>query len=376
MSKNSETKRGFKSIRTQLVLTTGVCLIALLTLCSVFIVTRVSGSFRTISNNYLHEMASYYAESTKAIVAHEYATCAALRTSIEQIEAVPPEQRRDFVNGVLRQALVDNETFVDTWVVYEPNALDGLDSEYADTENHDSTGRFIPYWTKVGSTIECTPLTDYEGGSWYVDPLRSKTGVLIDPNPYEIGGKTVWVCGVAFPIHDKAGRAIGVIGLDMSLDTLSSLLKQVTVYDSGYLSLVSNSGLIAVDYDSSNEGQILSDFGNGQFALAKNSLQPFGMHKNEGGDTLKYYQPFKVEDAEQVWFLGLNVKEKEITAASDAVFAIVVVAFVVTALIILAVLFFIIQGVVKEMNKGVSAMQNIAQGDGHSRKERRHHQVA
>ena len=163
-------------------------------------------------------MASYYAESTKAIVAHEYATCAALRTSIEQIEAVPPEQRRDFVNEVLRQALVDNETFVDTWVVYEPNALDGLDSEYPDTENHDSTG-----------------------------------------------------------------RAIGVIGLDMSLDTLSSLLKQVTVYDSGYLSLVSNSGLIAVDYDASNEGQILSDFGNGQFALAKNSLQPFGMHKNEGG---------------------------------------------------------------------------------------------
>ncbi|MBQ9207290.1 MAG: hypothetical protein IJ158_11350 [Treponema sp.] len=96
----------------------------------------------------------------------------------------------------------------------------------------------------------------------------------------------------------------------------------------------------------------------------------------KGGDTLKYYQPFKVEDAEQVCFLGLNVKEKEITAASDAVFAIVVVAFVVTAIIILAILFFIIQGVVKEMNKGVSAMQNIAQGDGHSRKERRHHQVA
>ena len=314
-------------------------------------------------------MASYYAESTKAIVAHEYATCAALRTSIEQIDAVPAEQRRDFVNDVLRQALIDNETFVDTWVVYEPDALDGLDSEYANTEYHDETGRFIPYWTKVGSTIECTPLTDYEEGFWYINPLRSKTGILIDPNPYEIGGKTIWVCGVAFPIHDKAGKAIGVIGLDMALDTLSTMLKQVKVYDTGYLSLVSDSGLIAVDADSANEGQILPEFANGSsaqmFASSKRSLAPFGMHALINGvDTLKYYQPFTVEDAEQVWFLGMNVSEKEITAMARQVFGIVLSTFIFTALIILCVLFFIIQGVVREMHKGVAAMQNIAQGDG------------
>ena len=92
---------------------------------------------------------------------------------MEQVESVPPAQRRDFVNAVLREALVANENFVDTWVVYEPNALDGLDSQYANTENHDSTGRFIPYWTKVGSKIECTPLTDYEDGLVCKSPQKS-----------------------------------------------------------------------------------------------------------------------------------------------------------------------------------------------------------
>jgi len=355
----------FKSIRTQLVLTIALCLVALLGVCALFILKNVSSSFDTVSRNYLHEMASYYSESTKAIVAHEYSTCAALKTSIEQIENIPEEQRREYVNSVLKQALIDNENFVDTWVVYEPNALDGLDSEYVDAEYHDSTGRFIPYWTKVGSTIECTALTDYEGGFWYTNPLHSKTGILIDPNPYEIGGKTIWVCGVAFPIFDKNKNPIGVIGLDMSLDTLSKLLKEVQVYETGYLSLVSDSGLIAVDRDSSKEGQILSNFNDSDFKNSKLSLNPFGIHEMENGsDTLRYYQPFKVQDAKEVWFLALNVPESEISKAANTIFAIVLFTFLVTVLVILVVLFFIVQGVVKEMNKGVRAMQNIAQGDG------------
>ena len=366
---SSSSKLGFKSIRTQLVATIAVILALLLAVCAFFILSRVSSSFRTVSNNYLHEMASYYAESTKAIVAHEYATCAALRTSIEQIDDVPPENRRDFVNNVLKQALVDNETFVDTWVVYEPNALDGLDARYANTENHDATGRFIPYWTRVGSQIDCTPLTDYEEGSWYVNPLNSKTGILIDPNPYEVGGKTIWVCGVAFPIRNKQGKAIGVIGLDMSLDTLSTLLKQVKVYNTGYLSLVSDSGLLAVDADSSTEGTILQDFTAGRgaelFRSSRSSLKPFGMHKIvDGVDQLRYYQPFTVEDAQQVWFLGMNVAEKEITAEARLIFTFVVIAFIFTALVTLFVLIVVVSGVVKELNKGVDAMQNIAQGDG------------
>ena len=369
MTNKTKASAGFKSIRTQLVLTIGLFLLVLLALCSVFILKNVSSRFRNVSDNYLHEMASYYSESTKAIIAHEYATCSALKTVLEQVESVPPAPRRDFVNAVLREALVANENFVDTWVVYEPNALDGLDSQYANTENHDSTGRFIPYWTKVGSTIECTPLTDYEDGFWYVNPLKSPTGILIDPNPYEIGGKTIWVCGVAFPIHSKSGKPIGVIGLDMSLDTLSSLLKQVKVYDSGYLSLISDSGLVAVDYDSASEGQNLAAYTDSAtgtiFKESKSSLQPFGMTVKENGESIyKYYQPFKVEDAKEVWFLGLNAKESEITAAAKAVFFISTVAFVITTIIILLVLFVIIQRVVKEMNKGVSAMQNIAQGDG------------
>ncbi len=319
--KNNPTK-GFKSIRTQLVVTIGLSLIALLTFCSVFILKNVSERFRNISDNYLHEMASYYSESTKAIIAHEYATCSALKTVVEQVENVPPAQRRDFVNSILKEALAVNETFVDTWVVYEPDALDGLDSQYANTENHDATGRFIPYWTKVGSKIECTPLTDYEDGFWYVNPLRSPTGILIDPNPYEIGGKTIWVCGVAFPIHSKSGKPIGVIGLDMSLDTLSNLLKQVKVYDSGYLSLISDSGLVAVDYDAANEGQNLAAYTESStstlFQNSKSSMTPFGMTVKENGESVyKYYQPFKVEDAKETWFLGLNAKESEITAASN-----------------------------------------------------------
>ena len=371
MAKNDGPRNGIldRSIQTQLVGTIGALLVVLLTICALFILNRINKGTYDLSDKYLKQTANYYAERTKALIQNEFDTCAALKTVVEQIDSVPRSQRRDFINNILKQALIENENFVDTWVVYEPDALDGLDYQYANTEYHDSTGRFIPYWTKVGSTVECTPLTDYEDGFWYVNPLHSPTGILIDPNPYEIGGQTIYVCGVAFPIHDRNGTPIGVIGLDMSLSTLSSILKEATLYETGYLSLVSDSGLTAVEADSALEGSTFAGYEDAKtsvlFQNAKETLIPFGYEADYNGkNQLKFFQPFKVGDAKEVWFVGANIIMAEIDSAGRRMFIYVSTALLITMLVTLAILFLIARSVAQEMNKGVAAMKNIAQGDG------------
>ncbi len=371
MAETTKIRRGLldRSIQNQLVITIGTLLTLLLGACTFYILSNINKSFSTISRSYLDQTANYYSSQTKSIIANEYDTCASLKTVLEQIESVPPAERRQFVNDILRQTLIENENFVDTWVVYEPDALDGLDYEYANTEYHDETGRFIPYWTKVGSTIECTPLTDYENGFWYVNPLKSPTGILIDPNPYEIGGQTVWVCGVAFPLHGKDGTPIGVVGLDMSLDTLSTLLRSADVYETGYLSLISDSGLTAVEANSELEGTTNEDYTKPEtaslFQKAKGDLQPFGFKDVlDGQEQLQLLCPFKVGDAKEVWYVGVNVLQKEINAAGHRIFAIVAITLILTTIVTMAILHLIVRSVAKEMNKGVAAMKNIAQGDG------------
>lgn len=358
-----------KSLTRQLVLSIAASLLFYLVLCGVLITSTVKKNFDSVTTDYLSTTAEKYAESTNRILTTEYSLCTELQTILEDVRDIPVSSRREFINKLLKNTLIENESLVDAWTVWEPNALDGLDSRYRNTENHDETGRFIPYWTRVGDLIECCALTDYEGSFWYDKPLNSDVGILINPNPYEIGGEIIYVCGVAFPIRGENGEKLGVVGLDMSLTTLSEMLKSAKVFDTGYLSLISADGFKAVDYKPELEGQIDAEFKSGDtgsmFSKAKNDLKPFG-YKIEQNDKqyIRHWVPLKVMKAKETWFLGVNVPLREVREGTIKVVRFIIFCFTIALLIMIGVSYVIIKRVTKELGKGEVAMKNIAQGDG------------
>ena len=300
------------SIRKEMSVKLGLSLLTLFLFCAFVLINSVKSNFSNISDKYLSGIAVYYTESTKSILSHEYSTCAALQAAVEEFETIPIENRREYLDNIQKAILSDNPDFVDVWAVFEPNALDGLDAEYANTATSDESGRYIPYWTRVGSSIEFSVLTDYTGSFWYDEPRKQNHGILIEPNPYEIGGQVIYVCGVAFPIHNRAGQIVGAVGLDMSLSKITDMLNEIHLYNTGYLTLVSAEGLIAADEDKNVIGEKLPEFSNGavaeKFRNAKANLNTFtDLALTPKGKIFRMYVPLKVQDAAQVWFLGLNI---------------------------------------------------------------------
>ena len=359
-----------KSISRQLSISIGVILFLLLTLCAGLITKKVQSSLSDLSTEYLGTTAGKYSESTAKILSSEFNIAQTLRASLEGFEDIPEMERRDYINNLLKHTLELHPSLVDAYCIFLPNALDGRDAEFANYDDtYDETGRLIPYWTNDGKEIACCALTEYEGSFWYEEPMKANQGILIQPNPYEVGGKLIWVCGVAFPIHNKAGKTVGMLGVDMSLDSLSAMLKQAEIYKSGYLSLIAHTGLIAVTKDTELEGQSCEEYTNpataGRFKEATKNLQPFGFDVVEHGTKfIKLYYPLTVDGAREVWFLGLNVPHAEVFEAVTNLSIIVVSIFILTLVIVILLSYIIIKRVVKEMNKGVAAMKNIAQGDG------------
>jgi hypothetical protein len=182
--------------------------------------------------------------------------------------------------------------------------------------------------------------------------MKANRGILIQPNPYEAGGQMMWVCCVAFPIHNKKNEIVGMLGVDMSLSTLSMILKTAKVYETGYLSLIAHTGLTAVTKNSENEGEVCEDFVNPKtsnlFANATKTLEPFEFKKNENGTSIiKLYQPLTVDGADEVWFLGVNVPEKEVFSIVSTITFFVSVLFVITLIIVILLTYFIIEKVKK-----------------------------
>lgn len=132
-----------------------------------------------------------------------------IRTLASTFEGLKDTNNTDraSMNSMIINVLKDNPTFLATWTVWEPNALDAKDANYANTPGSDVTGRFIPYWNRGAGDIGLDALSDYEtpgAGDYYLIPKENQEETIIEPYLYEVSGKEVATKQMA----DGSSRAV------------------------------------------------------------------------------------------------------------------------------------------------------------------------
>ncbi|KAA0596667.1 methyl-accepting chemotaxis protein [Azospirillum lipoferum] len=152
---------------------------------------------------------------------------------------------RDKVSAWLKSLLIADPKLLGVWVGMEPNALDGRDKDFVNAPTGDSTGRFIPYWNRVGDKINYQPLSHYESsgpdGFYYTEAKRTKREVIVEPYSYLVAGKNVLMVSLVVPIMED-GKVIGVAGVDIANDEIWNELKSAKPFGTGSVFLISNGG--------------------------------------------------------------------------------------------------------------------------------------
>jgi len=106
---------------------------------------------------------------------------------------------------------------------------------------------------------------DYVHMDWFEKGLVSQNGFWSDPYYDNAGGKT-FVITYTCPIFDSLGHAVGVIGADISLDSLASIIKKVNLYTHSFCTLTTSDGEILVDPSASNKKK-------GKFHVFSNKIE-------------------------------------------------------------------------------------------------------
>jgi methyl-accepting chemotaxis protein len=176
------------------------------------------------------------------------------RTMAQALTAVKSSEgsitlSRDQANAMFRQLTTINTNFVGTYTLWEPNAFDGLDAEFAGKAPYDQTGRFINYYNRndQGQIINETPM-DYETeglGEYYLCPRRTKQECITEPYLYPVQGKNVLMTSIVAPIMVN-GEFYGETGVDLSLNSLQTYVESQDIYGgAGELMLISYGGTLA-----------------------------------------------------------------------------------------------------------------------------------
>ncbi|ABE51795.1 histidine kinase dimerization/phosphoacceptor domain -containing protein [Methanococcoides burtonii] len=176
--------------------------------------------------------ANYYNADMKANMAVAQ-TLAALLVRYDNAD-------RDEINSMLEELLLENPDLLASYVAFEPNAFDGKDAEFINADTaHDETGRFIPYWNKIGGEMFVEPLVDYDTLDYYQLTKQLEQDIITEPYLYQ----GALIVSYDAPIV-RDGEFIGIGGVDVELNYVDETVSSVKAFDTGYLFMVSNTGVL------------------------------------------------------------------------------------------------------------------------------------
>ena len=235
---------------------------------------------------------------------------------------------RKRVNGMLRGVVERNAEFLGAYTLWEPNALDDLDSLYANTEGHDETGRFVTYWNRgADGTITSEVPVDYENqetsesgarkGEYYLCPRERKRECVIDPYPYPVQGKLVWTISLVAPIFVNE-HFYGIAGVDMASDFIQAKVDEAnsSLYSgAGNVAVISHRGLlVAATGDQSLRGKHFKAWMTDDWQRDEAYIRE-GREKIERKDkTIEILVPLKIGNSDMPWTVQIELPTATVLA--------------------------------------------------------------
>ena len=278
---------------------------------------------------------------------------------------------RENIYTILSEHLEKNPDLLGTYVLFEPDAFDGKDSEYANTEYHDKTGRFVPYIVrdKTGNII-IEPLVGYEtdgDGDYYLIPKRTGRETIMEPYKYEIDGEDILLTSLVVPIKNSDGEFIGIAGVDIAVSDIFNILKNIKLYSTGYLNLFSDTGIVLSSFSKDLIGKMIDSVIDDKTyidSIKKDDEFLFNYKSSlTGTEYLVYGIPIGMGETGVTWSLTANIPIKEIYATSNKIMVTIIIVGILVLIILSFAVFLISKTISSPVRQGVDFAGKIANGD-------------
>ena len=307
------------SLRTKILTLISVIVLLAFTATIAILTQQASVMQRASTLTYAEELARNQASQTQGRLEGALDGARAVAFALKGYKTTGKADRAT-ADAMIKSVLDGHPDFLAIATAWEPNAFDGKDAEFVGKPNHDATGRYVPYWNRGSGKIEGEPLTDYDKpgvGDWYLGPKATGEETLMEPYVYKVGGKDVLMTTVVVPIKVD-GKFLGIVAVDLPLATLQADVSKIRPFETGYSSLISNTGLYVGDVDEKNVGQ---DIGKSERDMAVKAAVKAGekhvVHDyNERLKTLasSIYVPVRVGATKSPWSFAITVPDDKVMA--------------------------------------------------------------
>jgi methyl-accepting chemotaxis protein len=250
-----------------------------------------------------------------------------------------------------------------TAFMIEPNAYDGLDSQYINSAYGTKfTGRISYYYYRdENGKTQVQPQTEEDEREfvqpYYLMAAEQKIPTYTEPYLYTVDGHTKFMITASYPMINDAGALLGVMTVDFYLDSLSDFLSKEKIYDTGYIVVVSEDGNILYSPDIENAGKnakeagvaypLPEDEGTARYAKAKSAIN--------GKESTATTVAVRIAETNSVFYVSIVVPNSETNAVYIRLLMIMSGMFILVGLIMV----FVISHRMKVILKPLHVMTNL-----------------
>lgn len=358
----------------RIVFSVGICVFAAIAAAGSILAVMVYSSENKNAEQYALAMTRENSLNVKLLLDKPLSTAQALARMFSAYEHIPVDQRRAVFSDYLRTEKLNNASYASVWTCWEPNALDGHDALYAGKSGYDKTGRFSVRWSFTGAKdLQSEAVTDYANESrkqFYAGAMEKGTAYLIDPYERRADdGKKKLFAAIVVPVFASNGQSIGVIGIEFNLESIKKEVESTTLYRTGFCQLISSKGTIVAGKNEVAIGTTAQEFGDPKLTNAMAKLRIGETYEGRRNDSyLKSLchtamVPIFIEN-NQPWYFETIIAYRDLHERAQVVVWTVVLVLLAGFAIILAVVLALARSIVRPLNKAVSALENIAHGNG------------
>ena len=192
---------------------------------------------------------------------------------------------------------------------------------------------------------------------WYKDAQNSNRSSLTEPYIDAVTGQMIISIGTSVK---KAGQTLGVVGADLTLQTITDSINALNFDGMGYAFLISADGQILVHPDKTLVTKNLKD-------IYSQGTPPISADISEiqvdGKTRIVTFTPVKGLGNVN-WYIGLSIDKEQAFAMLSTLRTNAVVATVIAVVSIIALLGLLIRLLMQPLHVMTRAMQNIAEGEG------------
>ncbi|PJZ51929.1 ATP-binding protein [Leptospira adleri] len=291
--------------------------------------------------------------------------------AVRSFKAVLEETRPNrvaFVSAFAKFLHIQPDYF-GVWAVFEPQAFDGLDSQYKNTKGHDSSGRFVPYINRAidEEKLVYENCVNYEDvgpkGLYYSVPRNTKKEFLTEPTSYIVSGKPTLMVSIVAPVF-RNSKFSGVVGVDVTIERMQTKIGSIRPFrNQGYLAFLSPEGSFAANGKNPETVGMLIDDDLERKRITRGiaSGKPFLESKE---NFTHYYYPVLLGDSPKPWAVRVSIPDSLYYGDLIYLWIISLVStLAILSIILLALRFSFDRYVLRGLSKAISYSEEIAKGN-------------